>query len=144
MTTICEKCGGELTLGDFPFCSGDPADHGRASFATKREDYPGGLVLHNLGKEPVTVYSESQRKRIMRERGLVEMVRHVPVPGTDTSPHTTDWSRGTVDLEAAAALVTRTGRSGGERDYTPETADKSGTAVSWHGAGDSPEWKVPA
>lgn len=28
-TVKCEKCGGEYTFGDFPFCSGDPKDHGR-------------------------------------------------------------------------------------------------------------------
>jgi hypothetical protein len=143
MTTICPVCQGEITMGDFPFCKGDPADHGRASFATKREDYPGGIVLHNLGKEPVRVYSESQRKRIMAERGLVEAVRHVPVPGTDSSPHTTDWARGTVDLDAAAVLVTRTGSRGKDVEHTPETADKSGTSASWHSPGDVPAWVVP-
>jgi hypothetical protein len=38
------------------------------------------------------------------------MVRHVSVPGTDRSPHTVDWSAGSIDavtLENARILVSR-------------------------------------
>lgn len=73
-----------------------------------RDEYPGGIVIENLGPEPVKVYSNSERLKIMRERGLEEFVRHTPVPGTDKSPHTSDWSKGSMDpytLEAAKALV---------------------------------------
>lgn len=45
----------------------------------------------NLGHEPVYIESRSQRKAIMRERGLVEAVRHVGHDGGDKSSHTSRW-----------------------------------------------------
>jgi hypothetical protein len=74
-------------------------------FNAQANDIPGGLTLENLGHEPVTVYSRSELKRELQARGLVEFVRHVPVPGSDKSPHTTSWS--SVDLEAGKALAER-------------------------------------
>lgn len=50
-------------------------------------------VDHNLGREPIRIRSKAERRRLMKERGLVEFIRHVPVPGTDQSPYTTDWSK---------------------------------------------------
>lgn len=81
VTDTCEACGATLRVGDYPFCP-----HGAYSGKAVGDDIPGGLTLENLGPEPVTVYSHSERKRIMRERGLHEVVRHV-----DGSPHTTRW-----------------------------------------------------
>jgi len=81
----CDKCGLEFGIGYSPWCRDGHAAMrpGRGPDVT----YPGGLELHNLGHDVVTVYSESERKRIMHARGLREMVRHV-----EGSPHTTDWS----------------------------------------------------
>jgi hypothetical protein len=45
----------------------------------------------NLGHEPVLIYSRSQRRQLMKERGLMEAVRHVGLQGSDKSPHTTRW-----------------------------------------------------
>lgn len=100
----CEKCGIPIAIGDYPFCP-----HGVGA-GVKHPDvtYPGGLTLHNLGPEPVTVYSETERRTIMRERGLREGVWHIPEPGSDKSRVTTSWA--TVDpytLAAAKALVDR-------------------------------------
>jgi hypothetical protein len=69
----CDRCGVPLTIGDWPFCP-----HGRGTYAAVADDIPGGLTLHNLGPEPVTVYSHTQRRRLMRDRGLRECVRDVP------------------------------------------------------------------
>ena len=55
------------------------------------DSIPGGFTDHNLGPEPITYYSKSERKRLMRERGLVEVVRHVGYDGGDKSPHTSRW-----------------------------------------------------
>lgn len=74
------------------------------------DDIPGGMLLENLGPHPVRVYSHTERRRLMQERGLEEYIRHTPVPGTDKSPHTTDWSKGSIDaktMENAAVLVAR-------------------------------------
>lgn len=96
----CEKCGHELSISDWPWCP-----HQRGSFNAQPNDIPGGLTLENLGHESVTVYSRSELRRELKARGLVEFVRHTPVPGSDTSPHTTSWS--SVDLEAGKALAER-------------------------------------
>lgn len=96
----CEKCGTTLAIGDFPFCP-----HGRGALGAQSDDWPGGKTFENLGAEPITLYSRSELRRELKARGLVEMVRHVPVPGSDTSPHTTSWTG--VDLEAGRILAER-------------------------------------
>lgn len=102
--TLCPKCGEELIVGQFPFCP-----HGfvkDVAVIGDEVDY----VDHNLGPEPVRITSMAQRAAIMKERGLVEYIRHTPVPGSDKSPHTTDWSKGSVDaqtLDNARVLLSR-------------------------------------
>jgi hypothetical protein len=137
----CDRCGAELFIGAFPFCKGDPADHVPTSTAVIGDEMD--YIDHNLGREPVHIRSRAQRAQLMRERGLVEAVRHVPVPGSgsDRSVHTTNWAAGCVDLEAATALVSRMGAPAAEK--TPETADRSGVAISWHQAGEVPAWSIP-
>lgn len=99
--TLCEACGALLEVGDWPFCP-----HGRSRVVTISDSIPGGVILENLGPEPVRVESESHRRRLMKERGLVDCVRHVPIPGTDKSPHTTSWAGADrTTLDNAAALV---------------------------------------
>ena len=69
----------------------------------------------NLGPEPVHVRSHAQRRRLMLASGREEFVRHTGVPGTDKSPHTTDWSKGSIDaqtLENAKLLLERVGQQG--------------------------------
>jgi hypothetical protein len=106
----CEKCGAALAIGDFPFCP-----HGRAALGVQPNDIPGGETLENVGPEPVTFYSRSEKRRYLKARGLVEMVRHVPVPGTDRSPHTTSWTG--VNLEAGRVLAERQAQT---KATTPE------------------------
>lgn len=107
---ICDKCGKEYGVGYSPWCR----DGHEAIRAGRGPDitYPGGLTLHNLGHEPVTVYSETERKRIMHARGLREMVRHVP-----GSPHTTDWSGPAPHTLATLGdwIAERSGGSAGKR-----------------------------
>ena len=66
----CERCGATIQIGEWPFCP-----HGRGTYAAIADDIPGGLVIENLGPTPVRVYSHSQRRRIMAERGLREFDR---------------------------------------------------------------------
>jgi hypothetical protein len=98
---ICPQCGGTLEIGGWPFCP----DHAPGRSGAIADDIPGGITLENYGPNPVTFYSHSERRRYMREHGLEECVRHVPVPGTDKSPYTTSWA--SVDLDAAKALAER-------------------------------------
>lgn len=83
----CPVCGQDVEIGAWPYCP-----HGSPSFKVVSDSIPGGLTIENLGHTPVTVYSHSERKDIMRARGLREQVRHVGEPGSDKSPHTTRWS----------------------------------------------------
>lgn len=95
----CEKCGEDAIL---------PALYDQAFAVIGDEvDY----IDNNLGQEPIRIRSKAERKRLMKERGLVEFIRHTPVPGTDLSPHTTDWSRGMdpYTLEQAKILAARQG-----------------------------------
>lgn len=123
MFTKCDKCGEEYeSEGAWPFCKGG---HARVSGGIKGDEIPGGVWLENYGPEPIKVYSHTERKKLMkvdpktgrsrvdqlgREYQLTEFVRHTPVPGTDRSPHTSDWSKGSIDpqtLANARALVER-------------------------------------
>jgi hypothetical protein len=99
-TGKCSTCGQIVGIGDWPFCP-----HGRSALGVQPNDIPGGETLHNVGPEPVTFFSRSEKRRYLKEHGLVEMVRHVPVPGSDSSPHTTSWTA--VDLEAGRILAER-------------------------------------
>jgi len=63
----CERCGATIQIGEWPFCP-----HGRGTYAAIADDIPGGLTIENLGPTPVTVYSHTERRRIMRARGLRE------------------------------------------------------------------------
>lgn len=81
-------------------------------------------IDHNLGPEPIRIRSMSQRRAIMAATGRQEFIRHTPVPGTDKSPHTTDWSKGSIDpqtLENARVLVER---QGGIRHFEDETVEE--------------------
>ena len=72
------------------------------------DEIPGGQVIENAGHHPVTVYSRSERKRLLEARGLREFVRHVPVKGSDKSPHTTSWSSmSAFSLDEARKLLER-------------------------------------
>lgn len=95
-----------------PNCGGATERLWRRSPTVIADEIPGGLTVENLGHDPVTVYSKSELAREAKARGLEPFVRHVPIPGTDRSPHTTDWSRGTdpQTLANAEALVARVGR----------------------------------
>jgi hypothetical protein len=107
-TNRCTGCGALRVTGDWPGCP-----HGKGAGTLLTDEYPGGLWIENLGPHPVKVYSESERLRLAKARGLQPMVRHVPVPGTDKSPHTTDWSKA-IDpqtLANARALVARQGEA---------------------------------
>lgn len=86
----CEKCGRELQIGDYPFCN---------KFGGHERGYPNIIGDecdywdHNLAKDPIHITSKQQRKRLMKEYGVQEGVRHVGTPGegSDKSPHTTRW-----------------------------------------------------
>jgi len=114
----CESCGHQIEIGDWPFCP-----HGRGCCGVVSDSFRGGVTLENLGPEPVTVYSETERRRIMKERGLEDFVRHRPLPGTDKSALTTNWAAASrTTLDNATALVSRPSTSARDPEAQLETA----------------------
>lgn len=62
------------------------------SFAHVRQDsIPGGMMVENLGPTPIRVNSWSEYRLELKRHGVVNMVQHVGVPGTDKSPMTSRW-----------------------------------------------------
>ena len=90
---VCDRCGGPISLGSWPFCR---PGRGHDPFIAKNlavidDSIPGGWRIENMSHEPITFYSKSDYKREMKARGLINMVQHVGVPGTDKSPMTSRW-----------------------------------------------------
>ncbi len=99
----CDRCGRELDIGSWPFCP-----HGRTGLSVIGDEID--VVLENNGTpDPLRFRSREAMKKHLDAHGLIPAVRHVPVPGSDKSPHTTDWSRGMdpVTLENARILLSR-------------------------------------
>ncbi len=83
---ICPTCHETIAVGAWPWCP-----HGEAkeiAFHGDEIDY----IDENLGKTPIRIRSKAERRRLMKERGLVEAVRHVPHPEGPHMNHTVDWS----------------------------------------------------
>lgn len=91
-SSICDKCGKELSNGEFPFCP-----HGHGANSVIADDIPGGVEIRhglcNSDGSPRRYYSKSEMAREAKKRGIVNRVEHVPVPnsGSDKSIHTTRW-----------------------------------------------------
>lgn len=76
------------------------------------DDIPGGMVLENYGPHPIRVYSHTERRRIMAERGLRLKEQWAPLPGTGRDPQGIPNPIGFMDpqtIENARALVSRQG-----------------------------------
>lgn len=92
-----------MEIGEWPFCP-----HGRAASVVIGDEID--QVIENNGTpEPIRFRSREALKKHLETHNLSPAVRHVPVPGSDKSPHTTDWSRGIdpVTLENARVLLSR-------------------------------------
>lgn len=76
--------------------------------AAQDDSFIGGKTFENLADQPVTFHSKTDYRRYLKTHNLEECVRHVPVPGSDKSPHTTSWAgMDAQTLANAAALVSR-------------------------------------
>lgn len=96
---VCTRCDWineiEVYPGEHPPCPQCGAETERiytGGYGFIGDEIPGGMVVENLGHEPVTVYSKSELKFEAEKRGLVQRVQHVGVPGSDKSPNTTRWT----------------------------------------------------
>lgn len=109
MTDTCPKCGETLKIGSWPYCKGG---HGSGFSNVVPDEYSSPQVLENIGHTPVTVYTRSERKRLLKEHNLDEFVRHVGVNGTDKSYQTTNWNTPSPKtLEDGKALVAQDRRA---------------------------------
>lgn len=88
--TVCDRCGIELCIGDFPFCP-----HGKGNSNIIVDDIPGGYeVRHGLCNPdgtPRKYYSKSEMAKEAKRRNLVNWVEHTPPVGTDKSKLTQRW-----------------------------------------------------
>lgn len=64
-----------------------------------RDTFGTPLVDSTMDKETQVFQSRSEHKAAMKARGLALMDQHVPLPGTDKSPHTTKWESGRAATE---------------------------------------------
>lgn len=91
---LCDRCGAELKVGDYPFCS-ETRDHSPATTNVITDDIPGGIdIRHGLcwpDGTPRRFYSKSDIAKAAKEKGLINRVEHVPTPGSDKSPVTKPW-----------------------------------------------------
>ena len=94
--SVCDTCGAVLQVGDWFACP-----HGRGTSAVQQDEIPGGLWVENGFPQPIKVYSHSEHRRLLAERGLEIRAKWAG----EHDKHLTRWD--TVDLEGAAVLVTR-------------------------------------
>jgi len=90
MATLCDRCGAELQVGDFPFCP-----HGRGANSVIQDSIEGGIEIRNgLCNEdgsPRRYYSKSAIAAEAKRRGLTNHDTHIGAPGSDKSKFTTRW-----------------------------------------------------
>ena len=67
------------------------------------------VVIENGLPEPRRFTSKAELLAVQAAHGNIPYVRHMPLPGTDKSAHTSDWGRGidAYTLNAARELVAR-------------------------------------
>lgn len=99
----CDKCGVELSVGMYPFCP-----HESGSQTVVADDIPGGQWFENGFSTPQKFYSHSEHRQALAALGREPQPKWVP-----GDRHLTRWD--TVDLEGAAALVSRGAQARAER-----------------------------
>ena len=82
----CDKCGEILEIGSWPFCKGG---HGRGTNSVIGDEID--EWNENVGHTPVHFTSRIEKRRYLKEKGLLEFVRHVGEQGSDKNPHTQRW-----------------------------------------------------
>lgn len=75
----CDECGGVISVGDYPFCKGNPAAHEPVTpMIEKCLDYWDPHISRN---GPVHITDRAQRKALMRANGLEELGVKRGMPG---------------------------------------------------------------
>lgn len=120
--TVCLKCGVRIVAPMWPFCPhGVPVTAAREDKRSLLGDeIPGGLVLENVGPEPVTVHSYTEMNQLFASRGLQRKETFCPTPGTDHDPAGVQNPRGYMDpvtLANGAELILRGQQAQEEDDF---------------------------
>lgn len=63
----CDECGGDISIGTWPFCGGDPSKHERSRFEV---DHFTPYWDEMLTEDGVMVSSARQRRKIMDANGV--------------------------------------------------------------------------
>lgn len=108
--TICGKIWEQFLYkyNQLPNCCNQKAEKiwVQHSPAVIQDSIIGGQWIENLGHVPIRVDSKKQLQQEYKNRGLINYVKHVGVPGTDKSPHTSNWaSIGKDTLEQTKQLL---------------------------------------
>lgn len=85
-TPVCPTCGAEGVRPD-PIAPMSATVFGDTLWG-------GPQFIENLSAEPVWCETKSEYRALLAQHGMVNRVRHVPIPGTDKSPVTTTWDIG--------------------------------------------------
>ena len=111
----CEKCGAVLEIGSYPFCKG-----GHARGTTRVNGDECDYVDHNLAEQPIRIRSWSERRRLMKERGLEDAPYIEPPPTFEGKAATSNWAAiGRVDPEHLAWLGEAMTRGGTKTETEP-------------------------
>jgi len=80
MKTICEQCGTEVSVGDWPFCHGDKSAHVKVgkNFHDGFEPY----LDEHLTTDPVWIASRSERQALMRQNAMEYRPKAKPLGST--------------------------------------------------------------
>jgi len=65
----CEQCGTELFIGAFPFCRGNPENHGK--YLTKSGNGIFPYVTTNVNGKPMQIESLHHLRKIEKQYGVV-------------------------------------------------------------------------
>lgn len=66
---ICDKCGHDLRIGDYPFCKGNPADHG--TVYAKTAGFPFEARHVSPDGKPITIDSLQHLRKVEKQYGVV-------------------------------------------------------------------------
>lgn len=83
---ICPDCGGEIKVGDWPFCK-DGHTPGFSNVVGDECD----VYQENFSKDVEHFTSKQAMARRAKELGLMPFVRHVGDQGSDKSSKTSRW-----------------------------------------------------
>lgn len=76
MSVRCDRCGQELQVGDFPFCT-PTSGHGPWSVSVIDDQLEGGpRRFETMGDDAPYIESKSQWRREVEARGLLHVDKH--------------------------------------------------------------------